>query len=43
MVLYFLTSVKSTLFLTEYLKQQDSITQDFEEKGLFDCGMQING
>uniref|UniRef100_A0A493TC91 Inactive serine/threonine-protein kinase TEX14 n=1 Tax=Anas platyrhynchos platyrhynchos TaxID=8840 RepID=A0A493TC91_ANAPP len=26
----------------EYLKQQDSITQDFEEKGLFDCGMQIN-
>ncbi|XP_068511875.1 inactive serine/threonine-protein kinase TEX14 isoform X5 [Anas acuta] len=26
----------------EYLKQQDSITQDFEEKGLFDCGVQIN-
>lgn len=31
------------LFLTEYLKQQDSITQDFEEKGLFDCRVQING
>ncbi|KAI6074414.1 Inactive serine/threonine-protein kinase TEX14 isoform X1 [Aix galericulata] len=26
----------------EYLKQQDSITQDFEEKGLFDCKVQIN-
>ncbi|XP_040388322.1 inactive serine/threonine-protein kinase TEX14 isoform X2 [Cygnus olor] len=26
----------------EYLKQQDSITQEFEEKGLFDHGMQIN-
>ncbi|XP_074779336.1 inactive serine/threonine-protein kinase TEX14 [Athene noctua] len=27
----------------EYLKQQDSITQGFEEKGLSDCGVQING
>ncbi|NXC42672.1 TEX14 kinase, partial [Penelope pileata] len=26
----------------EYLKQQDSITQDFEEKGLCDCRVQIN-
>nr|XP_047930081.1 inactive serine/threonine-protein kinase TEX14 isoform X3 [Anser cygnoides] len=26
----------------EYLKQQDSITQEFEEKGLFDHGVQIN-
>ncbi|KFP66224.1 Inactive serine/threonine-protein kinase TEX14, partial [Cariama cristata] len=26
----------------EYLKQQDSIAQDFKEKGLYDCGVQIN-
>ncbi|KAM9272799.1 inactive serine/threonine-protein kinase TEX14 [Morus bassanus] len=26
----------------EYLKQQDSITQDVKEKGLYDCGVQIN-
>ncbi|NXF60290.1 TEX14 kinase, partial [Ciccaba nigrolineata] len=27
----------------EYLKQQDSTTQGFKEKGLSDCGVQING
>ncbi|KAM6239344.1 inactive serine/threonine-protein kinase TEX14 [Spheniscus humboldti] len=26
----------------EYLKQQDSIAQDFKEKGLYDCGVQIH-
>ncbi|XP_030328206.1 inactive serine/threonine-protein kinase TEX14 isoform X8 [Strigops habroptila] len=26
----------------EYLKQQDSSAQDFEENGLYDCGVQIN-
>ncbi|XP_059685218.1 inactive serine/threonine-protein kinase TEX14 [Gavia stellata] len=26
----------------EYLKQQDSIAQDFKEKGVCDCGVQIN-
>ncbi|XP_035745500.1 inactive serine/threonine-protein kinase TEX14 [Egretta garzetta] len=26
----------------EYLKQQDSIAQGFKEKGLYDCGQQIN-
>ncbi|KAM6118457.1 inactive serine/threonine-protein kinase TEX14 [Phoenicopterus ruber ruber] len=26
----------------EYLKQQDSIAQDFKEEGLYDCGVQIN-
>ncbi|KFQ36281.1 Inactive serine/threonine-protein kinase TEX14, partial [Mesitornis unicolor] len=26
----------------EYLKQQDSVAQDFKEKGLYDCGVQIN-
>ncbi|KAM9614867.1 inactive serine/threonine-protein kinase TEX14 isoform 9-T17 [Morphnus guianensis] len=26
----------------EYLKQQDSITQDFKEKGLYDCEVQRN-
>ncbi|XP_075575946.1 inactive serine/threonine-protein kinase TEX14 [Pelecanus crispus] len=26
----------------EYLKQQDAIAQDFKEKGLYDCGVQIN-
>ncbi|XP_065551194.1 inactive serine/threonine-protein kinase TEX14 [Lathamus discolor] len=26
----------------EYLKLQDSVAQDFEENGLYDCGVQIN-
>ncbi|XP_010286644.1 PREDICTED: inactive serine/threonine-protein kinase TEX14, partial [Phaethon lepturus] len=26
----------------EYLKQQDSIAQSFKEKGLYDCGVQLN-
>jgi len=31
------------LVLTEYLKQQDSIAQDFKEKEFCDCRVQING
>ncbi|XP_056181365.1 inactive serine/threonine-protein kinase TEX14 [Falco biarmicus] len=34
--------VQELLDEIEYLKQQDSIAQDFEEKGLYDCGVQTN-
>lgn len=36
-------SIRKYAVLTEYLKQQDSITQEFKEKGLYNCGVQING